>query len=125
MSLAGQGEEVGNDLRAEREQFGLDLSPTVRSGLVKVKLEHDPQAARQALSFLFEQVWLGVPNKARLPQQSSLLVVCIEVPCKSVSLDQTVEESGEVVEGERAVHPPVSSLRLSLPSVEVVVLSPG
>ena len=68
MSLAGQGEEVGNDLRAEREQFGLNLSPTVRPGLVEVESEHDPETAGQALSFLFEQVRLGIPNKARLPQ---------------------------------------------------------
>ena len=68
MSLTGEGEEVRNHFRAEREQLGLNLSPTVRPGLVKVKPEHDPQTTGQALSFLFEQVRLGVPNKARLPQ---------------------------------------------------------
>ena len=68
MGLAGQGEEVGDDLGAEREQLGLNLSPAVRPGLVKVEPEHDPQTAGEALCFLFEQVWLGIPNKARLPQ---------------------------------------------------------
>ena len=68
MGLTGQREEVGNDFRAEREQLGLNGGPTVRPGLVKVESEHDPQTTGQALSFLFEQVWLGIPNKARLPQ---------------------------------------------------------
>ena len=68
VGLAGEGEEVGDDLRAERQQPGLNLSPTIRSGLVKVEPEHDSQTAGQALSFLFEQVRLSIPNKARLPQ---------------------------------------------------------
>ena len=54
MGLTGEGEEVGDHFRAEREQLGLNLIPAVRSGLVKVEPEHDTQTTGQALSFLFE-----------------------------------------------------------------------
>ena len=40
MGLAGEGEEVGDDLGAERQQLGLDLIPAVGPSLVQIEPEH-------------------------------------------------------------------------------------
>ena len=143
MGLAGQGQEVRDNFTAERQQPGLYLIPAVRPGFVKVKPEvgiihlssvvnnnnsqpeHDPQTTRKALGLLFEQVWLGIANEARFPQQRSLLAVGIEVPGEPVGLDEAVEEGVEMVEGETAVHPALCPSRGVVAGLRVVVLSPG
>ena len=40
VGLAGEGEEVGDDLGAERQQLGLDLIPAVGPSLVQIEPEH-------------------------------------------------------------------------------------
>ena len=87
--------------------------------------EHDPQTAGQALSFLFQQVWLRIPNEARLPEQSPLLAVGVEVPGEPVGLNEAVEEGVEVVEGETGQHAPLSPGRRVPGSGRVGVLGPG
>ena len=87
--------------------------------------EHDSETARQALCFLFQKIRLGIANESTLPQHCSLLTVSVEVPRESVSLDQTVEQRVEVMQGQAGVHAPLLPPLTHLAGVDVVVLRPG
>ena len=64
----------------------MDILPCSLPCRVRVQPEHQAQAARQRLRLLLQQVRLGRPDEARLPQQVPLLPVRVERAGKPASV---------------------------------------